>query len=49
MTKYINKVTGAELDYDKVHEDFERSLLLDHGYGGLDVSLYNGVSYGCTG
>ena len=26
MTKYINKATGAELDYDKVHEDFECSL-----------------------
>ena len=30
MTKYINKLTGAELDYDKVHEDFERSLTWDH-------------------
>ena len=31
MTKYINKLTGAELDYDKVHEYFERSLTWDHG------------------
>ena len=30
MTKYINKLTGAELDYDKVHEDFERSLTWNH-------------------
>ena len=27
MTKYINKVTGTEMDYDKVHEDFECSLV----------------------
>ena len=29
MTKYINKLTGSESDYDKVHDDFEYSLVWD--------------------
>ncbi len=29
MTKYINKLTGAELDYDRVHGEFEESLVWD--------------------
>ena len=29
MTKYINKLTGAELDYEQVHNDFEDTLIWD--------------------